>query len=284
MIIWKRSGDKAQSQRGGLVKQAREDMALTDGKAAGFRLSLVLPAWNEAQTIQQAIREADAALSALTEDYEIIVVDDGSSDETSTIVQGEAAGNRHVRLLRHEGNRGYGAALRSGFQAAMLELVAFTDADCQFNLSELRSMLPLTQQYDVTCGYRIGRQEGKLRKFLSWSYNRLIKVLLGNPLRDIDCALKVFHRQQLQAILPASNNFFVNTEMIARARLQGLSMVEIGVHHRPRAAGQSKVSLLDVPRTLGSLLPFWWSIRVRPWLASGARPRHPQRSPRRSAP
>src|SRR5690348_5574549 len=129
-------------------------MALTDGKAAGFRLALVLPAWNEAQTIQQAIREADAALSALTEDYEIIVVDDGSRDETSTLVQGEATGNRHVRLLRHDGNRGYGAALRSGFQAARLELVAFTDADCQFNLSELRSMLPLTQQYDVTCGYR----------------------------------------------------------------------------------------------------------------------------------
>ncbi|HEV3082819.1 MAG TPA: glycosyltransferase family 2 protein [Gemmataceae bacterium] len=233
----------------------------------GYRLSLVLPAWNEGETIGQALREAEAALSSLADDYEIIIVDDGSSDGTAAIAAGVAADNPRIRLVKHEHNRGYGAALRSGFQAATLDLVAFTDADCQFDLSELRSMLPLTRQHDVICGYRLHRHEGVRRRFFSWGYNRLVKMLLGSPVRDIDCALKIFQRRQLLALLPAYDNFFVNTEMIARARCHGLSLIEVGVHHRPRAAGHSKVSLLDIPRTLRALLPFWWSLRIRPLFA-----------------
>jgi glycosyltransferase involved in cell wall biosynthesis len=235
--------------------------------AAGYQVSLVLPAWNEAGAIQLAVQEADAALRGLVADYEIIVVDDGSSDGTAALVRSMAAGNRHIRLMQHERNRGYGAALSTGFQAARSELVAFTDADCQFDLCELALLLPLTRRHDVVCGFRLDRREGPRRKFFSWGYNRLVKLLLGSPLRDIDCALKIFHRHQLTALLPRSRNFFANTEMIVRARLQGLSVTEVDVHHRPRAAGRSKVSLLDIPRTLGTLLPFWWSMRVKPLFA-----------------
>jgi glycosyltransferase involved in cell wall biosynthesis len=238
-----------------------------DDPLTGYRLSLVLPAWNEGETIGQAIREAEAALAALTEDYEIIVVDDGSTDDTAMIADDAAGHNPRIRLARHERNRGYGAALRSGFQAASLDLVAFTDADCQFDLGELRAMLPLTRRHDVICGYRLDRREGMRRRFFSWGYNRLVKMLLGSPLRDIDCALKIFQRRQLLELLPVYDNFLANTEMIARARSCRLSLAEVGVHHRPRAAGRSKVSLLDIPRTLRALLPFWWSLRIRPLFA-----------------
>ncbi len=224
-----------------------------------WRLSLVLPAWNEEETIDQAIAEAETALQDVVADYEIIVVDDGSADGTAEIVARRAAVDPRVRLVRHPHNRGYGAALRTGFEAARHDLVAFTDADCQFDLHELAYVLPLTARYDIACGYRIDRQDSPLRCFTSWGYNTLIQGLLGSPVRDIDCALKVFHREPLRAILPESPRFFANTEMLVKARDLGLSVVEVGVHHRPRSAGQSTVSPRDIPRTLSSLLPFWWT-------------------------
>lgn len=231
----------------------------TIARPCAFRLSLVIPAWNEQETIRQAVQEAAAALEAVAADYEIIVVDDGSRDATADLVRAEAVANPRVRLVQHGGNRGYGAALRTGFQAAQLDLVAFTDADCQFNLADLEYVLPLTGRYDVVTGYRINRQDPLPRRFVSWGYNNLVKVLVGSPVHDLDCALKIFHREQLPALLPQANNFFVNTEMLTQARHQGLTVVEVGVNHRPRAAGRSKVSMRDVPRTLAALLPYWWT-------------------------
>ena len=224
-----------------------------------YQLSLVIPAFNEEVTIRQAIREAENALTVLTSRFEIIVVDDGSSDATAAIVELEEQRNPDVRLLSLEKNAGYGAALRSGFQAATCDLVAFTDADCQFDLRELDSMLPLTQTHDMVCGYRIDRQDPLRRRFLSWGYNKLARWLLGSPVRDIDCALKIFHRRLLPVISPQCDNFFVNTEMLSRACRAGLSVAEVGVRHRSRAGGSSKVSLRDIPKTMCTLLSYWWS-------------------------
>src|SRR5437879_88066 len=123
-----------------------------------WRISLVLPAFNEEAGLRQAIAEADAALAALAADYEVLVVDDGSRDATARIAAEEAAARPHVRLLRHPTNLGYGAALRTGFEAARFDLVAFTDADCQFHLDDLANLLPLTGTHPVVVGYRIDRQ------------------------------------------------------------------------------------------------------------------------------
>lgn len=240
------------------------------GPAAAHSLALVIPAWNEEAAIGQAIQQAEAALASLTTNYEIIVVDDGSSDRTAEVVRAEVASNPHIRLVQHAQNLGYGAALRSGFRAATRELVAFTDADCQFDLHELEYMLPLARHYDITCGYRIDRQDSTRRRFFSWGYNTLVSLLLGSPVRDLDCALKIFRRAPLQDILPECDDFFVNAEMLTRARLRGLSVVEVGVHHRPRVAGHSTVSLAAIPRTLATLLPFWWSRILFPAQENGA--------------
>src|SRR5205823_2805027 len=145
--------------------------------------------YNEEAGVRQAVAEADEALAALAEDYEILVVDDGSRDGTAAVVAEEAAGRPHVRLLRHETNRGYGSALRTGFEAARLDRVAFTDADCQFYLADLARLLPLTDRCPLAAGYREARQDPWHRCFLSRGYNLLTRALLGTRVRDCDCAL-----------------------------------------------------------------------------------------------
>jgi dolichol-phosphate mannosyltransferase len=224
-----------------------------------WRVSLVLPAFNEAAGLGQAIAEADMALAGLAQEYEILVVDDGSRDNTAAVALAEAAGRPNVRLLRHDTNRGYGAALRTGFEAARFERVAFTDADCQFHLDDLRSLLEATERHALAVGYRADRKDHWRRRVLSGGYNLLTRALLGTKVRDCDCALKVFRQEALQRLLPEAHNFFVNAEMLARARLLGLEVAEVAVRHRPRLQGRSTVSLLEVPRTLATLLPFWWA-------------------------
>jgi dolichol-phosphate mannosyltransferase len=223
------------------------------------RLSLVIPAYNEEAGIRQAIAEANDALAGLAEEYEILIVDDGSSDQTAAAVKEVAACRPWVRLLRHPENRGYGAALWTGFQAAHFDRVAFTDADCQFHLDDLAFLLPLTNQYPIVVGCRVNRQDPRLRRFASWGYNTLVRLLLGTRVRDCDCALKVFRKDVLMHLRPRTSGFFVNAEMMTRARQLGYTLAEVGVRHRARAHGTSKISLWDIPKTLATLLPFWWS-------------------------
>jgi dolichol-phosphate mannosyltransferase len=229
-----------------------------DGRSDGHSLSLVIPAYNEAAGIGEAIAEADDALRALGLPYEVLLIDDGSSDGTIAVATAAARERAHVHVLKHPHNRGYGAALRTGFAAARHNLVAFTDADCQFYLEDLRLLLALSDRYPVVVGYREGRQDPWRRRFFSWGYNVLASTLLGTGVRDCDCALKVFQREALQLLMPRSEGFFVNTEMLTRARQIRLEIAEVGVRHRLRRHGTSKVSLREIPRTLARLLPFWW--------------------------
>jgi len=198
-----------------------------------WRLSLVLPAYDEEVGIRQAIEEACIALDELTSAYEVLVVDDGSCDGTAACVAEVSAQRRQVRLLRHESNRGYGAALRTGFAAARFERVAFTDADCQFHLADLGRMLPLSDRCPLVVGWRQQRQDSWRRRFLSRGYNVVTSLLLGTRVRDCDCALKVFQREVLSDLLPQTNTFFVNAEMLTKARQCGLEVAEVGVRHRP---------------------------------------------------
>jgi hypothetical protein len=232
-------------------------------------LSLILPAYNEEAGIAQAVAEADDVLRQLGVWYEIVVVDDGSGDRTAIIVEQEIHCRPRVRLVRHDLNRGYGAALRTGFEVARGQRIAFTDADSQFELADLALLLPLTEQYPIAVGYRVDRQDPWLRKFYSRGYNLLARTLLGTTVRDIDCALKVFRRDALAKILPDSQGFFVNTEMLTKARQQQLAIAEVGVRHRQRQRGVSKVSCADIPRTLNALLPFWWMKVMFPEPARG---------------
>jgi dolichol-phosphate mannosyltransferase len=225
----------------------------------GWSVSLVIPAYNEEAGIRRAVREADRALARLAARYEILIVDDGSTDATADVARKAARRRPNVRVLRHARNHGYGAALRTGFQAARFDRVAFTDADCQFHLDDLGSLLSLTDHYPLAVGYRVNRRDSWRRRSLSWGYNVLVRWLLGTRVRDCDCALKVFRKEALLNLLPASRGFFVNTEILTRARQLGFAVAEVPVRHRPRLRGRSTVRLSDIPRTLAQLLAFWWS-------------------------
>jgi glycosyltransferase involved in cell wall biosynthesis len=224
-----------------------------------WRLSLIMPAYNEEAGIEQAVAEANEALADLDYEYEILVIDDGSLDSTAVRVADMATALRTVRLIRHVRNFGYGAALRTGFENARFDRVAFTDADAQFYLEDLDDLMPLTLEYPIVAGYRIDRKDPWRRRFLSRGYNWLVRKLLGTQVRDCDCALKVFRTEVLDHIMPETDGFFVNAEMLCKANRLGIPIAEVGVRHRPRRHGSSKVSLLDIPRTLLRLVPFWLS-------------------------
>ncbi|TWT50224.1 Undecaprenyl phosphate-alpha-4-amino-4-deoxy-L-arabinose arabinosyl transferase [Rubripirellula amarantea] len=245
-------------------------------------ISLVLPAWNECEVIERAISEADLALRQVASDYEIIVVDDGSTDGTDQLVQKVASSNPNVRLVRHDPNQGYGAALRSGFAAADKELVVFTDADCQFDLTELDRFVLLSRRYDVVCGYRIDRKDTALRCLYSKVYNLLVRVLLRTGVRDVDCAMKMFHRDTVKHLKITGNGFLVNSEILTQARRHGCSIVEVGVSHRARVDGMSTVSIRHIPKVLTSLARYWWNDVQFPRSPHESMPQTDARSPQLS--
>lgn len=223
-------------------------------------LSLVIPAFQEVKGIGRAIIEAEEALSNLNlSDYEILIIDDGSSDSTFEAAREVADLYSHTRIIRHKTNLGYGAALRTGFEASRFEFVAFTDADCQFHLEDLAKLFDNIKNFDIAAGYRFDRQDPKLRIFLSRGYNLLVHSLLGSGVKDCDCALKLFRKNALDKILPESSNFFVNTEMLHKAACNNLTITEVPVRHRMRYAGNSKVGWKEVPKTLKTLVPYWFS-------------------------
>ena len=228
-----------------------------DADIVTLPLTLILPAFNEVEGIALAVAEADDVLGACFEQYEILVVDDGSRDDTAAVVAEIAESRPRVRLIRLGLNRGYGAALRTGFEAARYGRVAFTDADRQFDLRDLVPLTLMTQRTPIVVGFRLNRQDPVRRRFLSWGYNVLARAWLGTRVRDCDCALKVFRREALDQLLPSSRGFFVNTEMLATANRLGIAVTEMPVSHRPRLHGVSKVSLWEVPRTLRTMARFW---------------------------
>jgi dolichol-phosphate mannosyltransferase len=227
-------------------------------------LSLVLPAFNEDGNIARAVRDAAAAAAPLVGDYEVVVVDDGSRDRTAAVLEGLAAelGSRLV-VVRHERNRGYGAALRSGFAATRGELVFYTDSDNQFDLTELRGFLPLMAECDAVLGYRVDRQDPWTRRAASGFFNRLSSIAFGMSVRDLNCSFKLFRGDLLRSLPLESDDFFIDTELVARMHRGSWRLVQRGVRHFPRTAGRSTVRARDVPRTLAAIARFWVRMRAR---------------------
>jgi glycosyltransferase involved in cell wall biosynthesis len=213
-------------------------------------LSLVMPAYNEEANIERAVRAA-AAAGAQAGTYEVVVVDDGSRDATrQRLAALETEMGARLRVVRHERNRGYGAALRSGFAAAEGDLVFYTDSDNQFDLSELASVIPLMSEWDAVLGYRIDRKDARRRLMTSWVFNRLSCIVFDLRVRDLNCSFKLFRRDVLRALPLESDDFFIDTELVVRLHRGGFRYVERGVTHLPRLAGRSTVRLSDIPRTL----------------------------------
>jgi dolichol-phosphate mannosyltransferase len=222
-------------------------------------LSVVLPAFNEEASLPTALEQC-RRLGERLSPIEVIVVDDGSSDRTVEVFSQAAEGDPRLRIVRHEHNLGYGKALRSGFAAAAGEFVFYTDADNQFDITELAEHWGLLESLDMLVGYRVYRYDPFPRLVASWAYNRLVRILFRVRVRDIDCSFKVMRRQRLDSIVLLSEDFFIDTELVARARKWNWRIAEVGVRHFPRRAGKTTVRPSDVPRTLRVVLKMWFRI------------------------
>jgi len=224
-------------------------------------VSVVLPAYNEEENIADAVNRALEALARVTDDFEIIVVNDGSTDRTDAVA--DALVQQHhprVRLVNHRTNAGYGATIRTGFHFAKRDLVFYTDADNQFDISEIAYFIPLIDEYDVIIGFRVYRYDSVLRCMASWIYNRIVRILFRVRVRDVDCSFKLLRREVLEKLTIECTDFFVDTELVAKARKWNFRIIEKGVRHYPRVAGQTSVRTSDIPRTLRTVARMWQRI------------------------
>jgi glycosyltransferase involved in cell wall biosynthesis len=229
-------------------------------------LSLFFPCHNEAENLEALVADALAALPALASRYEVILVDDGSRDDTAGVA--ERLVQQHggaVRLVRHEVNRGYGGALRSGFAAARYDYLAYTDGDRQFRVADLARLVESAESTGspVVIGYRLQRADPPLRLIYATLYRVANRIWFGLRVRDVDCAAKLFRRDVLRNINVHSDGAFFSAELLIRLRLAGVTAHEVGVPHYPRTAGSPTGARLSV---IARAVRDFWSLRIGLWL------------------
>src|SRR5919206_4265586 len=204
-------------------------------------ISLFLPAYNDEATIAALVGDAFAVLPRAADDFEVIVVDDGSTDGTAQVLERLARDDARVRVVRHETNRGYGGALRTGFASATKELVFYTDGDGQYDVRELLLLLPLlTEGVDIVNGYKIKRADNWRRKALGAAYNRLAHLLFSIPIRDVDCDFRLLRRRAFEGVELSSSSGSICVEMVHKLHRAGRVFAEVPVNHYPRAHGRSQ--------------------------------------------
>jgi glycosyltransferase involved in cell wall biosynthesis len=221
-------------------------------------LSIFFPMWNEEAYIHRAVAAAQEICERLVaegeiEDYEVIVVDDASTDATGRLADELAAEDPHVRVVHHAVNRKLGGSIKSGFEAAKGDLVLYTDADLPFEMLELGRALRVLRHYeaDMVSAYRLDRTgEGPRRAVYSFVYNALVQVVFGTRVRDINFAFKLVRRHVLEAARPVSEGSFIDAELVIRAQKLGFHIVQIGVDYFPRSRGVSTLSSPGVIRRM----------------------------------
>ena len=224
-------------------------------------LTIVLPAYNEEESLPDALEQCVDLIRHMTDlEVEVVVVDDGSTDRTESTLAEWSEDNAWLRVIRHSENRGYGSALKTGFAAARGTFVFYTDSDNQFDILELREIFPQIEGADLVAGFRVYRFDPLTRLLASWVYNRLVRILFRVPIRDVDCSFKLMRRERLDRLVLMSDDFFIDTEIVARARKWNWRIKEVGVRHYPRRKGRTTVTAGDIPRTLGVVGRMWLAI------------------------
>jgi glycosyltransferase involved in cell wall biosynthesis len=228
-------------------------------------LTFMFPMWNEEEMIHRTV---DAARETATDliaaghigDYEILIVDDASTDKTGQIADEMAAGDHHIRVVHHAVNRKLGGSVKTGLSEACCELVLYTDADMPFDLADLGKALRLMRVYDadIVSAYRFDRTgEGARRAVYSYVYNSIVKVLLGLRIRDVNFAFKLLRREILEHIELESEGSFIDVELLAKAQRRGFHIIQFGVDYFPRDRG---TSTLSSPTVISAILKELWRL------------------------
>jgi glycosyltransferase involved in cell wall biosynthesis len=239
-----------------------KQQTVSDRLSATKSISVFFPCYNEQDNVERTVQNALDVLENLDADFEVIIVDDGSRDDTAKIADEIAVRNDRVKVVHHQTNLGYGAALKSGFKEATKELVFYTDGDGQFDINEMPPLLPLMAKFDIVSCYRLNRQDSMLRKLNGWAWTKLVCLLFGMKIRDIDCAFKLYKTEIFDNIELSSEGALIDAEILARAVRKGYSVTQKGVHHYPRTAGaQTGANLKVILRAFRELFKLRRKIR-----------------------
>ncbi len=215
-----------------------------------YSLSMVFPAYNEEDNLELLIRDADRVCKEVVDDYEVVIVDDGSTDDTPNILNRLKEEFPNLVVYTHSPNQGYTAALRTGFTRSIKDLIFYSDADNQFDLAEIPLLLERVDDHDIVVGFRKDRQDHWFRIFVSRCFNILSHFFFKFPVRDVDCAFKLFRREVFDKIKITSEHFMVDTEIMSKSVIYGFRVTEVGVTHLPRTAGETTVKPSAVLQTL----------------------------------
>ena len=202
-------------------------------------LSASFPAHNEEDNVGPMIEDLVTALPDFAERFEVIVVDDGSRDRTFERASAIAARDQRVRVIRHEVNRGYGAAVWTGLASGTMDYAFFTDGDRQFDVRQVGDLIARIDGADVVVGWRLDRKDNAIRIANAHAWNGLIRNLLNVPVRDVDCAFKLFRREVLAGLEIEAGGAMFSSELLARLAARGVRIVEEPVRHLPREHGKS---------------------------------------------
>jgi len=230
------------------------------------KFSVFFPMWNEEEYLQRALNAAtelgDELIAQNTvADYEMIIINDASTDATAKLADEAAAANSRVVVVHHPVNRKLGGSIKSGFAAATGDVVLYTDADLPFDFREVHKAMRLMNQYeaDIVAAYRFDRTgEGYVRVVYSFFYNLLVRALFGCRFRDVNFAFKLVRRSVLQKVQLSSEGSFIDAELMVSARKLGMNVVQFGVDYFPRTRG---VSTLSSPSVIVKILKEAWALR-----------------------
>ena len=239
---------------------------LTSGSpsASGRGLSIFFPAYNDSGTIASMVIRAVKAASELTDDFEVIVVDDGSADATADIADELARTYPQVRAVHHPRNRDYGAALRTGFRSATKELIFYTDGDAQYDPTELKALWARIDEADLVNGYKITRSDPLHRIIIGRVYHHVVSRLFGLHLRDVDCDFRLMRRSIFERINLEKTSGIICVEMMKKITDGGFRIVEVPVHHYHRAFGRSQFfNFRRLFKTLIDLFRLWFALVIR---------------------
>ena len=228
-------------------------------------LSVFFPAYNDSGTIASMVIRAVAAASALTTDYEVIVVNDGSEDATAAVADELARTYPHVRVIHHEKNRGYGGALQTGIRSATKDLIFYTDGDAQYDPAELSLLwAQMTPEVDAVNGYKISRSDPFHRIVIGRLYHHIVSILFGLKLRDVDCDFRLMRRSMFERVVLRQTSGVICLEMMKKIQDAGFRVVEVPVHHYHRAFGKSQ--FFNFPRIFKTgigVLRLWVELVIR---------------------
>jgi glycosyltransferase involved in cell wall biosynthesis len=227
-------------------------------------ITAFFPAYNDEHTIEGIIRTAAAEMSKVTDDFEVVVVDDGSKDQTSPLLDRLAAELPYLRVIHHKKNLGYGAALITGFNNARKDLIFYTDGDGQYDVREIHLLLAeLRPNIDLVNGYKVKRADAWYRIWIGEFYRRAMRIAFRLSIRDVDCDFRLFRRHIFDAITLESRSGVICVEMAKKFERAGFRMAEVPVNHYPRMHGSSEFfRVRHLVHTFRGLLKIWWRMVI----------------------